>query len=428
MISAYTNAKKAAYGGFFLALFDKCAKIQYTETTQDIAGGFAMKAIVNGKLVFPDRIWENGVILIDGGKIIDSGYVPIPEGCEIIDAQGAYVGPGLFDIHCHGYAQAGETPVFCSSMKEPGRVAYLHMLKGTTSITPTMGYSSTPEDFLRGIRLCNEQMEAGNTSIEGIHFEGPYINPNFGSHSDQCWRYEEAMAEKILAAAKGNLKHCTYAPEMPGAERLEEQIVAHGAVPAIGHTAAAPEDVERAKAKGAKIVTHLFDAMGSWRGAHWDGGVQQDSAALIALAVPGLYYELICDSRGIHVPPYCARLALRTAGEDHIILITDCVTRVSHNPNDYPPEDKRSASDLNFNEVGGLSGSRLVLAGACANFIRYAGGDVRTAFKCASTNPAKALRLDQKIGSILPGRDANILFVDEKFTVQKIIFRGEEIE
>ena len=86
-----------------------------------------------------------------------------------------------------------------------------------------------------------------------------------------------------------------------------------------------------------------------------------------------------------------------------------------------------SAPDLNFNEVGGLSGSRLILAGACANFIRYAGGDVRIAFKCASTNPAKALGLDEKIGSILPGRDANILFVDEKFQVQQVIFRGEVV-
>jgi N-acetylglucosamine-6-phosphate deacetylase len=147
----------------------------------------------------------------------------------------------------------------------------------------------------------------------------------------------------------------------------------------------------------------------------------------VALAIPGLYYELICDSRGIHVPPYCARLALRTAGEDHIILITDCVCRVSHDPADYPSEDKMSATDLNFNEVGGLSGSRLVLSGACANFIRYAGADVRVAFKCAATNPARALGLDDRIGSIEPGRDANILFVDDAFQVQKVIFRGEEI-
>ena len=387
-----------------------------------------MKAIVNGKLVFPGHIQENGVVLMDEGKIIASGDVNVPENAEVIDAQGAYVGPGLFDIHCHGYAEAGETPVFCSTLSEPEKVAALHLKKGTTSITPTMSYSCTPEEFFTGIHLCNKAIEAGDTTIVGIHYEGPYINPKYGSFSGRCWRYDEEMAEKLLAAANGNVKHVTYAPDMPGAERLEEQIVAHGALPAIGHTAANPQEVERAKAKGAKIVTHLFDAMGSWTGAHWDYGVQQDSAALIALAIPGLYYELILDSRGIHVPAYCAKMAYRAAGEDHIILITDCVSDVSHNPNDYPPENKMSAPDLNFDEEGGLSGSRLVLSGACANFIRYAGGDVRTAFKCASTNPAKALGFDDRIGSILPGRDANIIFVDDTFDVKKVIFRGEEIK
>jgi N-acetylglucosamine-6-phosphate deacetylase len=204
-------------------------------------------------------------------------------------------------------------------------------------------------------------------------------------------------------------------------------VVAAGAVPAMGHTEMDPIAAERAVAKGARITTHLFDAMGAWTGAHWKGGVQQDSAALIALAIPGIYYELICDRRGIQVPPYCAKMALRTAGEDKIILVTDCVSRVSHNPADYPEDDRRSAPDLNFNETGGLSGSRLVLAGACRNFIRYAGGDVRTAFKCASTNPAKALGLDHKIGTIHPGKDANVLLVDEKFNVRKVIFHGEEI-
>ena len=386
-----------------------------------------MKAIVNGKLVYPDKIEQSGVVLIENGKIVASGDVAVPEGAEIIDAKGAYVGPGLFDIHCHGYAQAGENPIFFSTMEDPKAVADHHLKKGTTSITVTMGYAYAPDVFLAAVERCNALIDGDNTSIIGMHFEGPYINPKYGSHSERCWRYEETLAQKILDTAGSNLKHCTYAPEMPGADKLEDQMIAHGVVPAIGHTEAAPSDVERAVSKGAGIVTHLYDAMGSWTGAHWNGGVQQDSSALIALATPGLYYELICDSRGIHVPPPCAKLALRTAGEDRIILVTDCVSRVSHNPNDYPEDDKRSAPDLNFNENGGLSGSRLVLCGACRNFIRYAGGDIRTAFKCASTNPAKALKLDERVGSILPGRDANIIFVDDGFNVQKVIFRGEEV-
>lgn len=385
-----------------------------------------MKAIVNGKLVFPEEIRE-GVILLDGGKIVASGDALVPEGAEIIDAQGAYVGPGLMDIHCHGYAQAGENPIFFSTMEDPENVASHHLRHGTTSLTATLGYSFTEEVFLNAVRLCNEAIAKGTTSIVGIHFEGPYINPKYGSNSHKCWTYNKETAQRILDAAGKRLKHCTYAPEMPGAEELEDMLLERGVVPAMGHTEMDPQTAERAVRKGAGIATHLFDAMGSWTGAHWKGGVQQDSAALIALAIPGIYYELICDSRGIHVPPYCARMALRTAGEDKIILVTDCVSRVSHNPADYPEDSPMSAPDLNFNETGGLSGSRLVLSGACRNFIRYAGGDIRTAFKCAAYNPARALGLDGQVGSIFAGRDANILFVDGDFNVRKVLFRGEEV-
>ena len=97
------------------------------------------------------------------------------------------------------------------------------------------------------------------------------------------------------------------------------------------------------------------------------------------------------------------------------------------NPEDYPPEDPKSAKDLNFNQRGQLSGSRLVVAQSVAKFMEVTGADVRVAFKCAATNPAKALGLDQQIGSILPGRDANLLIVDEAFQVQAVYFRGEAV-
>ena len=385
-----------------------------------------MKAIVNCKLVFPDDIQE-GVILIEGEKIVASGQVDIPEDAQIIDAQGAYAGPGLFDIHCHGYARSGETPAFFSVMEDPEAVAACHLKHGTTSMTPSLGYRFTQEEFLEAIHLCRVAIQKEECSVEGIHFEGPYINPKYGADTRKCWYYDKEVAQRIITAAGPDLKHCSYAPEMPGAEELEKMLVANGTVPSMGHTEMGPEVAARAVKNGAKLVTHLFDAMGSWNGDFGRGGVFQDSAPIVALALPGIYYELICDSRGILVPPSCARMALRTAGEDFIILITDCVSRVSHNPDDYPRDNPMSAYDLNFNEKGELSGSRLVLSGACQNFIRYADGDVRTAFKCASYNPARCLGLDDKIGSILPGRDANILLVDESFDVKKIIFHGREI-
>ena len=195
----------------------------------------------------------------------------------------------------------------------------------------------------------------------------------------------------------------------------------------IGHTEMTYEQCERAVYKGAKIITHLFDAMDCWKN-HPSSLEIQESSSLIALSFPELYYELIVDSRGIHVKPHAVRLAYRTAGEDRIILVTDATAQeTGHDPSKYPPESPKSAEDLNYNTRGQLAGSRLILSNACKNFMRFTGADVRVAFKCASTNPAKALGVDGRVGSILPGRDANILFVDEGFNVKHIYFRGEKL-
>ena len=155
----------------------------------------------------------------------------------------------------------------------------------------------------------------------------------------------------------------------------------------------------------------------------------QEASSLAALSIPGIYYELICDSRGIHVKPHAARLALRCAGEDYIILVSDSTAVATyHDPSKYPPEDWRSAEDLNCNDLGQLSGSRLRLSDSCKNFMKFTDCGVRVAFKCGATNPAKLLKLDHKVGSILPGRDANLVVVDEEFNVLDVYFHGELVQ
>ena len=387
-----------------------------------------MKAFINAKLVYPDRICE-GTVLVENGKILASGDVIPPAAAEIIDVKGKYLGPGLVDIHVHGYGHIGETVEIHSASQDPAEMALAHLRSGTTSITPSTAYNWTEEDFLGCIEKCKAAMAEGNTPIVGIHFEGPFTNPTKGSNSERAWKYSKEICDKIFDAAGDAVLHCTYAPELPCGEAMELYLKERGVVADIGHTVLSPAEADRAVKNGAKIVTHLFDAMGCWRGNDSvnETGVIQEDAATVVLSIPGLYYELICDSRGVHVKPANIRLAYRVAGEDYIILITDCTPHATHDPKDYPEDNPKSAPDLNYNPRGQLSGSRLVLAGACRNFMKFTGTDVRVAFKCAATNPAKALGLDDKIGSILPGRDANLLIVDEDFHVQAVYFRGEAV-
>lgn len=388
-----------------------------------------MKAVINGKLVFPDEIRE-GNLLIDGDRIIAAGDCLVPEGAEIIDAEGLYVGPGLFDEHVHGYKQHG---IAVDALNDTRAVALNHLKHGTTQITPSTAYSNPKDKFLGMIKMCNEAIEAGDTNIVGIHFEGPFTNPLHGANSELTWSFSEELCAEIFEAAGKNVLHCTYAPEMPHGERMEEVLKKYGVIADIGHTRADPESIYRGVKNGAKIVTHLYDAMGNYRGADHEPfsvtGDPQDSVSDIVMSIPGLYYELICDSKCVHVSAVSMRQTYRIAGEDYVICISDATGRENQlDPADYPEEDIRSARDLNFNQRGQLSGSRLTASLSVRNFKRVTGCDIRVCFKVGSTNSAKALNLYDSYGSLHAGKYANIIFVDEDFTVKNVIFKGNVID
>ena len=387
-----------------------------------------MKAIINARVVFPDRVVDGGGILFDEDGILASGRIKVPEGVETVDARGMYVGPGLVDEHLHGYQQYGEAFNVVDACRE---VAKAHLKHGTTTMTPSAAYNLSREDFLSVISQCNQAIREGGTTIAGVHFEGPFTNPRYGSKAERAWQYSDAVCREIFDRAGRNVLHCTYAPEMECAPSLEALLAERGVIADIGHTCAGPADMERAVSRGARIITHTFDAMGHYLGAQEaakETGDVQDSTSQVALATPGLYYELICDSMGAHVTKYSASLAYRAAGEDYIILITDATCYRKANAPSGTCERWRDATDINFNERGQLSGSRLTLNRACVNFMKMTGADIRVAFKCASTNPARALRLDNRVGSVEVGKEANLLMVDDDFCVRAVWFRGKPVD
>lgn len=401
-----------------------------------------MKAIIHGKLVFPEEIRE-GILLTEGDRILRILAADredlIPAGADTVDAQGLFVGPGFIDEHLHGYSQYGED---FDILRDLESVAKAHLKHGTTTMTPSPSYSLRLGGYLDVIRQAKELMRqneearadgkagtAGRNTVAGIHLEGPYINPHMGAGRKFAWKYSDEVFEQLFAEADGCVLHCTYAPEMPWAENVERILQKHGVVMDIGHTDAGPADMERAVAAGVSIVTHLFDGMGNYRGMHASDftGDPQDCVSDVALGIPGLYYELICDSRGAHVTKHSRRLARRAAGEDHIILISDatCWNRRDIDPADFPEDDLRSAVDLNVTNAGVLFGSRLTVSQCAKNYRASTGAGIREAFKAASTNAAKALGLYGRVGSLEAGKQADLVFVDEDFTVKKVMFAGE---
>ena len=383
-----------------------------------------MKAIINGKLVFPERIIE-GNLLIEGDKILAAGKIDVPEGAEIIDAQGLYVGPGYIDQHSHGYQNIG---IGISVNDDPAAAAREHLKHGTTSYLASSDYGDSEEIHVQMIEKCKDAIDNDpDTSLVGLHLEGPFINKGYGSCPDNAIDYSDRACERLFSLASGYCLQCTYAPEMPNAKRIEERMHRFNIQPSIGHTCAGPEDIERSIANGAKVLTHTFDATGNYLGI--EGSYKrtqhpQECTADICLSIPGLYYELICDRNGFHVTKANMNLALRAAGEDHIIIISDAFVE----PSDGMGKNLDPNNDVNYDFRGTLSGSRLTISKAVRNFIKFTGADARVAFKCASTNSAKAMGIYDKYGSIEPGHFANIVFVDEDFNLKKVIFKGKEVE
>lgn len=132
-----------------------------------------------------------------------------------------------------------------------------------------------------------------------------------------------------------------------------------------------------------------------------------------------MYAELICDSMGVHISAELQQLVLRVKGIDKVVLISD-----SFVSEEEAPEDLRYVTDLSFDASGDLSGSRLTLDAACRNIMAHTNCGIAQAFLMASRNPARAIGMDDEIGTIAVGKKANLVFVDDMFHVKEVMLNG----
>ncbi len=379
-----------------------------------------MLAITNAVLVMKDHYIPNGVILMEDGKILDFGSsktVSVPQGSEVIDAGGNFVGPGLIDIHTHadGDTYFHEDPVKCS------RTLLNH---GVTSVLPALFYSMNKEEHLTAIKKYKAAIADDKCkNILGFYMEGPYLNPDFGCDKEQnAWKDEIAEKDytQILEEVKDLAKVWCVAPEREGildfVKNVKKQIPE--IVFSVAHSEATPEQIEALMPYGLKLGTHHTNATGTLENYPEVRGVCVDETVNYN---DGIYAELICDSKGIHVHPYMIRLVKKIKGADKIILISDAFVA------DGPPlPGLEDAFDINFDHGGDIAGSKLTLDIACHNMMVHTGGSVCDVFKYASSNPAKLLNMHH-LGEIKKGNTANLIIVDEWFNVKKTIFKGEAV-
>ena len=380
-----------------------------------------MIAIKNATLIMRDHFIPEAVLFIESGLIAGYGEernTPIPEGCEIIDAEGLYVGPGLVDIHNH----AGGGHWFYD---EPIEAAQFNLKHGTTTILPTLYFNMNKDQLLEQIDVVRDAMKKPEgANMAGFYMEAPYMNPKFGAdRENNPWKAvinpDDYMS--IIEKVGNDVKVWVIAPERENIEQFVRD--AKKANPevrfSVGHSEASPQQIEKLMPYGLCLGTHHTNATGDLpkypecRGVCVDETVNYNS---------GIYAELICDSRGIHVDPYMLRLVRKIKGEEKIVLISDACVFDGPVPPGYD-----GVTDINFDFAGEIAGSKLSLEVACRNMMKHTGASLVDVFRYASLNPSKAVGFTDR-GEIREGLRADLVICDHQMNIKSVILKGEIIK
>ncbi len=379
-----------------------------------------MKAIKNATLIMRDHFIPDALLLIEDGKIVDFGEMrkmTIPEGAEVIDAEGYYVGPGFVDIHTHS-----DGKVFFQD--DPVVASQHHLKHGTTTLLPALYFSMDTKGYVAAIDKLKEAMKKPEcANIAGFYMEGPYLNPKFGCDKESNPWKDVVNPEKyapVIEAAGTLAKVWALAPERENILEfvLDVKKMNPAATFSVAHSEASPQQIEAIMPYGLKIGTHHTNATGDrpmypeCRGVCVDETVNYNRE---------IYAELICDSRGIHVDPYMLRLVRRIKGDDRIILISDAYACDGPIPEGYDDVD-----DINFDHAGEIAGSKMTLDISCRNMIKHTGASLVDVFKFASYNPAVATGFLDR-GEIAKGKRADLVFVDYKMDVKRVIMEGKTV-
>jgi N-acetylglucosamine-6-phosphate deacetylase len=365
-----------------------------------------------GRVVTPARVLAPGWVLVEGDVVADV-QGGSPDRPADVDLPSCTVVPGFVDAHVHG---GGGAAFDAGDPEAAATVARTHLQHGTTSMTASLVTDTLPS-LTRSLRRLTALVDDG--LLAGLHLEGPWLSPQHaGAHRRDLLVHPTARdLETLVDAAGGHLRMVTLAPELPGGLETVRRLATAGVVAAVGHTDATYDQARAALDAGATVGTHLFNAM---RGIHH----REPGPVTALLEHPDAYVELIAD--GVHVHPAVLRLA--ATRKPHLaVLVTDAMAAAGAGDGRYrlgPMEVEVSEGVARLAGAdGAIAGSTLTMAAAVRFAVTAAGLPIEDVVRAATASPAAMLGLE-RVGSLRPGSQADLVALDADLGVRRVLHRG----
>lgn len=373
----------------------------------------------NGKVFYKGEL-SNLDVRTSGSFVKQVGKLFAEENEEVKDCANMLVLPGLIEIHSHGCMGSDFSS---ASLKDIAKMTDFYIKHGITGVCATT--MTMPRDRYRtAMTTIREAIENPPTGarIVGINMEGPFLGAEKkGAHDE---RYLEApdlaYFEELDRLSGGNIKLVDLDPDYPESIRFIKHFSSTKTI-SVAHTSCSYETALIAFENGASNITHLFNAMNGL--LHREPGVVGAFSDYIEKNVTA---EIICD--GFHINPSVIRMMFKLCGEN-MVLISDSMCAAGLEDGEYElggiPVFVKDGKATQAN--GTIAGSTVNVFDCMVNAINF-GVPVNKAINSASGIPAKAIKMDDKIGAVHEGLDADIIITGERFNLSEVYLKGNKIK